>query len=75
MTASKPVRGDVQKKVTPWSNAAGAVNELFPKQSPLSVVPGCGQASTSSSGLILVATLLHKAPNLGGMCVKCRHTQ
>ncbi len=59
-------RGNVQKKITPWSNAAGAVSELFPKHSPNPVVLGSGGGGARSLGLVLVATLLHKTPNVGG---------
>ena len=56
---------DVQKKITPWSSSSDTImNELFPNQSDYPTV-----ASTKKPGggeLILVASLLHKPPNLGG---------
>ena len=60
--AISDVTGDVQKKITPWSNPASVLNELFPKHSPHSLQ----QAARMQSNLVLVASLLHKAPNLGG---------
>ena len=56
---------DVQKKITPWSSSSDTImNELFPDQSDYP-----NTASTKKPGggeLILVASLLHKPPNLGG---------
>ena len=54
--------GDVQKKITPWaSSSREAVAELFPG---VQSVYGPGE---SHQGLILVASLLQKLPNLGGI--------
>lgn len=55
---------DIQKKIVPWTNPAAAVNELFPD-----CLPGKAAASIeepSKGGLVLVASLLNKAPNIGG---------
>lgn len=63
--SSPGMSDDVQKKITPWSSSSDTImNELFPNQSDYPVV-----ASTKKPGggeLILVASLLHKPPNLGG---------
>ena len=55
---------DVQKKITPWSSSNDAIlNELFPDLSSTSV----DNPKQSKPGrLVLVASLLHKPPNLGG---------
>ena len=50
---------DVQKKITRWSSGAGVLEELFPRQRlPVEMKPG---------GLVVVASLLTKIPNLGGV--------
>lgn len=55
---------DVQKKITPWSNSSDTImNELFPDHSDHPVA--CNKKPTGGE-LILVASLLHKPPNLGG---------
>lgn len=54
--------GDVQKKITRWVSGAGVLDELFP-ESPSSQDEGAGK---QPSGLVLVASLLNKIPNLGG---------
>ena len=51
---------DVQKKITPWSNSQEILCELFPEV--CSVEKKCN----GGDGLILVASLLQKPPNLGG---------
>jgi len=56
--------GDVQKKITPWSSAAGVLEELFPKQPLLTMAES---AQDHPGGLVLVACLVSKVPNLGGM--------
>lgn len=58
---------DVQKKITPWSSTTGVLNELFPEHLPSFL----HSARRCQSGLVLVACLLHKAPNLGGLCRTC----
>lgn len=58
--------GDVQKKITPWSNAAGVLDELFPEQPLLTALESTGRRSSHSGGLVLVASLVSKTPNLGG---------
>lgn len=55
------VTGDVQKKITRWVSGAGVLDELFPGSS--SQDEGAGR---HPSGLVLVASLLNKIPNLGG---------
>lgn len=52
--------GDVQKKITPWSGPEGLA-ELFPD---LDVFAGKEDAP---DGLIVVASLVNKAANLGGV--------
>ena len=65
--------GDVQKKITPWTNPGSVAAELFPGLG--SAALGDTQRPSSSSddsmtrergGLVLVASLLNKIPNLGG---------
>ena len=57
--------GDVQKKITPWTDAAQVLSELFPKHPP--PIQQLNEAKEpGAGGLVLVASLLHKAPNLGG---------
>ena len=63
--------GDVQKKITPWTNPGSVAAELFPGSTILS--NGAPRLSSQSrnregerSGLVLVASLLNKIPNLGG---------
>lgn len=55
---------DVQKKITPWSsNSDTIMTELFPNDPIVT-------STTKNSGggeLILVASLLNKPPNLGGI--------
>lgn len=53
---------DVQKKITPWSSSSDTImNELFPDQSITA-----SKKNPVGGELILVASLLHKPPNLGG---------
>ena len=55
---------DVQRKITPWSSSSDTImNELFPNQSDL---PITSSKKPAGGELILVASLLHKPPNLGG---------
>jgi len=61
---------DVQKKITPWSSSSDTImNELFPEQMdyPIAV----SKKNPAGGQLILVASLLHKPPNLGGKV--CMH--
>ena len=61
--------GNVQKKITPWTNSSEILKELFPEVHPSSNV------GKKHGGLILVASLLHKPPNLGGIhIIACAHT-
>ena len=55
---------DVQKKITPWNNSREIQMELFP-EIPLPV------DDKPRQGLILVASLLQKPPNLGGIACHC----
>ena len=55
------VRADVQKKITRWASGPGVLEELFPGQRLME-----GEGEMKSGGLILVASLLTKVPNLGG---------
>ena len=58
---------DVQKKITPWSNSSDTImNELFPDQSDY---PVASDRKPTGGELILVASLLHKPPNLGGKSI------
>ena len=58
------ISDDVQKKITPWSNSSDTImNELFPDQSDH---PVASNKKPTGGELILVASLLHKPPNLGG---------
>ena len=59
---------DVQKKITPWSSSSDTImNELFPDQSDY---PVTSNRKPPGGELILVASLLHKPPNLGGkICI------
>ena len=58
------VSDDVQKKITPWSSSSDTImNELFPNQSDH---PITSTKKPAGGELILVASLLHKPPNLGG---------
>ena len=87
--SSGAAKGDVQKKITPWSNPGSIVVELFPGGSTiLSPLPprshsggkedliqchrhtGDGtEREGGGGGLVLVASLLNKIPNLGGKWV------
>ena len=52
--------GDVQRKITPWNSSTTEIlNELFP------IFPVSSQKAEKSQ-LILVSSLVHKAPNIGG---------
>ena len=68
--------GDIQKKITPWTNPGSIAAELFPG-SGLSGTRHLSSQSNDSraskrGGLVLVASLLNKIPNLGGE--GCAHT-
>ena len=53
-------RGDIQKKITRWASGAGVMEELFPgRRLPV-------ETSKVAGGLVVVASLLTKIPNLGG---------
>ena len=71
------VEGDVQKKITPWTNPGSVAAELFPGSAATKALSSAQQLHPSSpssdgsvtrekGGLILVASLLNKIPNLGG---------
>ena len=71
----------MQKKITPWTNPGSVVAELFPGSglTTLSHVrrpssPNDDGLAIERGGLVLVASLLNKIPNLGGeeyvcMCI------
>ena len=73
---------DVQKKISMLSNPRSLSNELFPHWQDLSVLltaaqgagegeeegGGAGEQCRRRSGLIVVASLVSKVPNLGGRC-------
>lgn len=60
----QPTMSDVQKKITPWSSSNDAIlNELFPDLSSTTVD---NSKQNKPGRLVLVASLLHKPPNLGG---------
>lgn len=63
--------GDVQKKISLLSNPSALVGELFPHSAGVSsflglVSGGESEATSRRSGLVLVASLVSKTPNLGG---------
>jgi hypothetical protein len=72
------VEGDVQKKITPWTNPSSVAAELFPGSTGTKALsssqqlqrpsspPSDGGIAREKGGLILVASLLNKIPNLGG---------
>ena len=70
------VEGDVQKKITPWTNPGSVAAELFPGSAATKALsstqqlhpssPSGGSVTREKGGLILVASLLNKIPNLGG---------
>ena len=80
--SSGAAKGDIQKKITPWSNPGSVVVELFPGSTSLSPPPHSysggrkdlvqshrhtgGETEREEGGLVLVASLLNKLPNLGG---------
>ena len=55
---------DVQKKITPWASGVGVLEELFP-----GLPASAHQPATAAGGrrLVVVASLLQKIPNLGGL--------
>ena len=55
--------GDMQKKITRWTSGAGVRQELFPQ---LSHDLSHDMRGRPTGGLVLVASLLNKIPNLGG---------
>ena len=55
--------GDIQKKITRWTNGVSVLDELGLKP------PDQQQQHTSNNdggGLVVVASLLNKIPNIGG---------
>lgn len=80
--SSGPAMGDVQKKIIPYSNPSSIVVELFPESAILSPPRSHsgvkedlvqshrhargGTEREEGGGLVLVASLLNKIPNLGG---------
>lgn len=62
------VGGDVQKKIMPWANPRSVVPELFPGATDSTSQPELQRRGEKrGGGLILVASLLNKIPNLGGV--------
>lgn len=71
--------GDVQKKITPWTNPGSVAAELFPGSGSTALSnaqhpspPSDDNIAGERGGLVLVASLLNKIPNLGGE--GCPHT-
>ena len=67
------VEGDVQKKITPWTNPGSVAAELFPGSGSTTLSnaqhlssPSDDSIAGERGGLVLVASLLNKIPNLGG---------
>ena len=78
-SAGALAEGDVQKKITPWTNPGSVVAELFPSSGSTALSnarhPSCPSDDSMAGergGLVLVASLLNKIPNLGGE--GCAHT-
>ena len=63
---------DIQKKIVPWTNPAAVVNELFPDCLSVSGLANGNSVGEGGhkGGLVLVAALLSKAPNIGGSCTE-----
>jgi len=64
---SGPQSGDVQKKITPWK-------VIPPDEEMMSEIQQQRMANlqkNSAGNLIVVASLIDKAPNLGGLCRTC----
>ena len=62
-----PQSGDVQKKITPWK-------VIPPDEEMMSEIQQQRMANlqkSSAGNLIVVASLIDKAPNLGGLCRTC----
>lgn len=62
-----PQTGDVQKKITPWK-------VILPDEEIMSEIQQQRMANlqkNSTGQLIVVASLIDKAPNLGGLCRTC----
>ena len=63
----KPQSGDVQKKIRPWK-------VIPPDEEMMSEIQQQRMANlqkTSAGNLVVVASLIDKAPNLGGLCRTC----
>ena len=52
--------GDIQKKITRWANGVAVLDELGLQ------LPYTTDTANGGSGLVVVASLLNKIPNLGG---------
>ena len=59
--------GDVQRKITPWNKSQEILSELFPGAIQHSLEKK--RQSEAAAGLVLVASLVQKPPNLGGIIV------
>jgi tRNA G18 (ribose-2'-O)-methylase SpoU len=53
---------NVQKKITPWKQMLPDVNSL---------VVSAGRKKTTTNDLIVIASLVDRVPNLGGLCRTC----
>ncbi|XP_019864279.1 PREDICTED: probable methyltransferase TARBP1 [Amphimedon queenslandica] len=65
---------DIQRKITPWNSSTVTLySELFPSSSvPPSLLPSVqDEKKKKDNGLVLVASLINKQPNLGGLCRTC----
>jgi tRNA G18 (ribose-2'-O)-methylase SpoU len=64
---------NVQKKAIPWNSPSAAVlQELFPFPFLSSINKDCQHAvNPNRNGMILIASLIHKQANLGGLCRTC----
>lgn len=68
LAASSTQVGNVQKKLIPWQSLMAESDTIGGK----SQLRGSGSPSQDSSdGLILVASLVDRIPNLGGLCRTC----
>ena len=62
---AESLEGNVQRKPTPWASGNSVLGDLFPRRPVAEWV----EPELAGGGLILVASLLCKTPNLGGQVV------
>ena len=62
---AESLEGNIQRKPTPWASGNSVLGDLFPRQPVAEWV----EPELAGGGLILVASLLCKTPNLGGQVV------